>query len=479
MIKSLDCGRAPLVERSTSCENTLHEVAQHCLEPEKIDQSSWSGAPRQVQRESLTGSHKKDSRCSSVQHFVPVNNKEVVIKHLKSPPSAKTLQNKPPATPTIVRGGMKLPGRKTSPAQNYMKKAQSDRFLTRKTPCPRVGSNQVVPNHPMFPSAAMRWSSSRCITNSTMDSLPELGTSRGAKWMSNAVFQKRLGRFAILIQSNVRRWLARKNLENQRQERAARTIQRVARGWRQRQTWKLFSTAFHAAQLIQKTVRGSTVRHRLRAERASVHIQRVSRGFIGRLRGKVARLEKMVQTIQLEKEEEVQKIEAEKDLAIANGFKEQENRLKLQQRKEKLAHETINELRRNNRHLREQNDKLMERCEDLATQNKRTEAITKKCFGHVNQLKATIKKLEADQKKLRAACAAFEAKMEKAVTTLEAINERYEYESRVRAAYMNTIKKLIVHINKNSSDKQLSSSIHKDALARLERAQEKICAGQA
>ena len=123
--------------------------------------------------------------------------------------------------------------------------------------------------------------------------------------MNNPVFQKRSIRAAVQIQAQIRRVLAFKAFEAQRQAVAAVQIQRTVRGFVQHQAFTQTVEASRAAVVVQKTWRGYWMRHMWVQNYAATELQRLVRGFIGRMRGKVARLERLLQTVQAEHAQEL------------------------------------------------------------------------------------------------------------------------------------------------------------------------------
>ena len=456
MIRSSDYLRGPLVERTNSNDNTLNALAQEFSNPTKVERAS----PR-VQRNSLSPKKRQQSNC--IQHFVPCNDKPLPIKIKLAPKMEQA-----PSVRKICASPARSSPRPRFPTQSSFRRTPVDGMS--KTVNIKIESNEVfpiqaLPQPPLCADAA-------CPPPFFRDSV----RSDDVEWMNNPVFQKRSSRAAIMIQAQARRMLAVQAFADFQQRVAATKVQRTVRGFVQRSKWSREYRLLKAVRTAQKMVRGFLVRHKRETNQAATQIQRVVRGFVGRLRGKVARLENLLTTVQAEHADELYQIQKHKE-RHTKGLRDAARKSeKKKEKKARLAMEAIEELRKSNRNLREKNHDLEKRCEQLHEQNKRLEGVIKKCYGHIDELKATIKRLEADQKKLVFVLNSFEQKRDKLLEAIRKADEMTQFEQKIGAIYMKTIKEHITKINTVCPDKDLANEVYSDTRSMLEEVQEKIAA---
>lgn len=452
MIRSFEYYQGgPFGECTNSSEggsNNNHGALGAFSQPEKIEPEA---AP-QILRSSL--SPKKTQKTACVQHFIPSgnNNKSTPIKIKLSPKMEK-----------VTSSSRKLASPMRSPRPLY--------------PVPTSGRRESIKNQffavdglPAPPLVADAKAADPKAFVRTND-----GDSSVATWMNdNPVLQKRSSRAAIVIQAAVRRMLAAQVIQVHKQTMAALQIQRLVRGYVQRVTWSRVYAETQAAIAVQRMARGFLVRTHVVRYLGAIHIQRMARGHLGRLRAKVARLERTLATVQAEHAADLEHIRQRtaRQMSKKSIFAEQ----KKSEKKQRLATETIDELRRSNRLLREKNKSLEESCEEIKKQNKLLENITKKTYENIDILKTNISKWEADQRKLLVVVREFQQKRDKLLEEIDRAKEQTEFEQKVAAIYVKTIKENILKINETCPDKSLANNIHSDVRAAFEKVQAKITA---
>ena len=468
-------GRAPLLNRTNSGDDTLSTLARFA-QSDKVELNQFPKASRR----GFTPSSINKKHQQLLQHFVPMNSQAEKPKGRKSLSTPKNESRNSSVKSTRISGvysqtGLQSPGRRgLTPSTGSSRALITPKSVSRKN---IFNNNNILPEPPL------------CSPRSVTDVVRMEDMSVSAEWMndgslySTPVFQKRLSRPAIMIQSHARRMLASKAYQAQRRNKAAIQIQRIARGISTFKSWLDLYPRFKAAQLIQKVARGGLVRYSLRAKFATINIQRVARGFVDRLKVKVLRLENLLAKVQSEHAKELKMIEKNKKRRLRKSIpstvtKIRQKMQKQKDKKERLATDAITELRKSNRHIREQNSQLEVQCEELVKRNERGIAATTKCFQHVEDLKATVKKLEADQNKLLALNCHFEKKVNEMTDMIREYDEMIEFERKVSSIYVNTIKDQIQQINSVCIDKDLASNIYEETVSRIEKAQTlvKACA---
>lgn len=451
MIRSFfDHGHGPLVDRTRTenAKNNDNVVLNRnnmgqFSQPEKIQRSS----PR-VQRNSL--SPKKTQKNSFVQHFLPASN-AAPVKIKLSPKMEKVSRSKTP-----VRAYAPRP---QYPTQSSFKK--SNRNLSVNI---NLENNQVFNIVCELPAPPLTSSSSHSV-------------NEDVAWMHNPVFQKRSCRAATVIQASVRRMLAVQAMQRHQQMVAATQIQSAVRGFVQRCAWTRLVVVSRAAVMVQRIVRGSLVRQCVLKDLAAIHLQRMARGFVGRLRAKVVRLERLLATVKEEHQAELQQIQKYKKSQMKRDVKDEATKTaEKNERRAQVVHEFIEELRKSNRALREKNKDLTDRCTKLKEQNDKLEVLTKQCYGHIDALKKTIQKLQADQIKLKTVLRQFEEKRDKLMEGLRQAQEMTEFEQKAGSIYMKTIKDHILKINQVCPDKALAKNIYTGTREMLEEVKSKITA---
>lgn len=459
-------GRTPFLNRTNSEDHTLSALAEYA-HSEKVERNPFREAPRRGFTPSSI--NKKQQRP---QHFVPMNDQAEKVEQRKRLSPVKK-ENFDSSVKSKRASQLYNPSDLQSPVQRTLQAygVSSRTLMFPKSASKKdiFSSSSILPEPPLC--------SPRSVTDIVlMDDVAV--NAAGAEWMNDQhlyntpVFQKRLGRPAIVIQSHVRRMLAHNAYQMHRRNEAAVQIQRMARGATNRKSWLDFYAKFQAARVIQKVSRGGLMRDALRARLAAIHIQRMARGFADRLKAKVLRLENLLATVQSEHAKELTMIQQNKkkqiEEVIPSTLKKSQQK---KDQKAQLAQEMVTELRKNNRRLREQNARLEVQCEEIGKRNRRAEAATKKCFGHMDELKVTVAKLEADQKKIMMANLHFEKKVDEMTKVIRQYDEMIEFERKVGSIYMNTIKDQIQQIHSVCTDKELVSSIHGNTIASIEKAQ--------
>ena len=455
-------GHEPLLNRTNSGDHNVAEFTR----PGRVPNAPRRGfTPSSV--------NKKQNQQLHLKHFVPKNN---LAEKPKGQKSLSVLKKDGLNSPLPSKGVSGLYSNKTtrqSPVQSSQTSAGSSRGLMTPNSASR---KSVLKSHVLLEPLLY---SPRSVTD-----VVRADDSSGARWMNDCslyttpVFQKRLSRPVIMIQSHVRRMFASKAYQAQRRNKAVVQIQRMARGMVQLKSWVNLYARFKAAQLIQKVARGNVVRDSWRSMLAATQIQRVARGFVGRLKVKVLRLENLLAAVQSERAKELKTIQKNKERQISKDIPSQVKRMqKEKEKKAQLAADTITKLRKDNRHLREQNTQLEVQCEELTKRNMRGTIAVKQCIQHVEDLKVAIKKLEADQRKLMMLNSHYEKKLADVTQMIQCYDEMIEFERKVSTIYVNTIKDHIKHINKVCTDKDLANSIRNETISNIEQLQQvKACA---
>uniref|UniRef100_A0A7S3KVV7 Uncharacterized protein n=1 Tax=Amphora coffeiformis TaxID=265554 RepID=A0A7S3KVV7_9STRA len=464
-------GHAPLLNRTNSGDHNLSDLAEFAL-PGKIERNRVPNTPRRGFTPSSI--NKKQQQRPQLKYFAPKNNRAEKPKgHISLSVLKEDVLNSPVPSKRVSGVYSNLTSRQYPAHRSPKPPPGSSRVLITPKSVSRTNLfyGQILPEPPLC--------SPRTVTD-----IVRVEDVSGAGWMndcslySTPVFQKRLSRPVITIQSHVRRMLATKAYHAQRRNKAAVQIQRMARGIPQRKSWLNLYAGFKAAQLIQKVARGRLVRVSLRSKLAATNIQRVARGFVGRLKVRVLRLENLLSTVQSEHAKELKMIRKNKERQISKGIPSQIKKMQQEkQKKAQMATEEITELRKNNRHLREQNAQLGVHCEEMAKRNERSTIAAKQCIQHVEDLKAAVKKLEADQKKLMMLNSHFEKKLTDITQMIHRYDEMILFERKVSAIYVNTIKDHIKQINKACTDKDLANAIRNETISNIEKLQQvKACA---
>jgi len=452
-------GHAPLLNRTNSGEDNVSDLAEFRRSGRIILRNQIPNTPRR--RCTPVSIDNKQQEQPQLQHSTTKNNQ---VEKKRGQKSIFVLKNDDVSGLYSNNGGRRSPFQR-SPNPS----AGSSRVIS----TPKIGSSKNVIQSHDLPEPPFR--SPRSVTDVVRIEDVSVNMT-GARWMNDyslcitPVFHKRLSRPVVIIQSHVRRLLASNTYQAKRRNMSAIQIQRMARGMTKRKSCLHLQAGFKAAQLIQRVVRGGLLRVALRTTHAVTHIQRVARGFVHRLKVKVLRLENVLAAARSEHAKELEIIQKNKERDISKDIASQVNNIRQEKQKQaQLAADTITELRKNNRHLREQNAQLEVQCEELAERNERSTKVANQCAQHIEDLNTAVKKLEADQKKLMMLNGHYEKKLADVLQMIERYDELIEYERKVSSIYVNTIKDHIKQINKVCTDKNLANSIRNETISNIEK----------
>ena len=201
--------------------------------------------------------------------------------------------------------------------------------------------------------------------NKTKSPGPSAAWMMDGQFVKSKIFRARLERAAIAIQKNARRFLERDRIQTEK-ESAAKAVQ--------------LAMQHRAAVKVQSVARGAKQRMALKRQNAACRIQAGVRGRKIRKKRQIFDLEKRLADIKLSHKSELESIEAWKmkqmerldRSRIREVTKKQEVQKQVGKELNKIENDFLS-LRKENRQLRAQNERLERMCIELREENDKLE----------------------------------------------------------------------------------------------------------
>lgn len=271
---------------------------------------------------------------------------------------------------------------------------------------------------------------------------PLSNSSQVLPWMSDErftkskIFQAQMYKAAVNVQKNVRRFLLRDCLENEKKSIASTKIQSCFRGSLQRTILK----GYVAARCIQMRWRG----------------------WRTRMSHEVSLLQQRLDHIEVQRVQELQEIRTWERHQKGHLERRRERSLKKEREKDaELEHIVVqaDDLKVEHKQLCLENEQLSQRCNELCYEKEKMERNLQNTNVRIDELKSVVADVEEQIQRSKAVMHVLGKMKEKYDSGVEKHNARVDIEGKLSHIHLRAVAKIVSHVQASSCEQDVCQHI--------------------